>query len=346
MNDIGIYVLTYPGDYYLSKPLIESLRRFAPSIPVMIIPGEGLDREDHPFDVPIMPHPGGFWGEIGHADRKFWSFQGPFEKFVYLDADIICSRNLDRLFKQLEQQDGNFLNLQLPYDDETWRSAITDTNHILHNTFIRRINSQLGDINLLHEFDPDYDPFGHYPFNDGLFASSRYTIDEQAFKDLNDRERMFFKQRLKKDFSWKSFDLFFGDQGRMNYLVDRLGLKRLSLFPYGNYQWGGNIVEIRLEEVLSGSAQCNFIHWAGCPRPNPSLFCKAPLLRFLTLAYPDLPNEYSSLNEIPGYSVWWYFSGPDQKKWKTAKEILKWTRRDAKLIARKFAHGFGKKLKS
>jgi len=188
---------------------------------------------------------------------------------------------------------------------------------------------------LLNEFDPDFDPYAHYPFNDGFFASSRLTIDEEAFEDLNNRERAFFKKRLNKEFSWKSFDLFFGDQGRLNYLVDRLGIARSKLSPYGDYRWGGRPKEVLLDQVLAGKAERNFIHWAGCPRPSPSLFCKWPLLPLLTLAHPGLPSGYRSLKEIPAYSVWWYFAAEEQRRWKKAGERLKWTWRDFKLILRR-----------
>jgi hypothetical protein len=57
----GIYRLAYPGDYYLSSILVRSIQQVSPDIPIMIIPGEGFDLNDHPFDVPVMPIPLGFW---------------------------------------------------------------------------------------------------------------------------------------------------------------------------------------------------------------------------------------------------------------------------------------------
>jgi hypothetical protein len=94
MGEFGIYVMTYPGDFHLSIPLIRSIRYFHPDISITIIPGEGFDHEDHPFDVEILPLPDGFWGTVGHQSRDFWAFQGPYERFLYLDADIICTGSL------------------------------------------------------------------------------------------------------------------------------------------------------------------------------------------------------------------------------------------------------------
>ena len=108
-GEFGVYILTYPGDYHLSSMLVRSIQQVSPAIPIMIIPGEGFDHHDHPFDVPIMPVPPGFWAEIGHQDRCFWAFQGPFETFLYLDADMICTKSLESLRQRVVQQQGNFI---------------------------------------------------------------------------------------------------------------------------------------------------------------------------------------------------------------------------------------------
>ena len=63
MESFGIYVLTYPGDFHLSTALINSLKHFHPEIPIIIIPGEGFDLNNHPFNEPIMAEPQGFLGE-------------------------------------------------------------------------------------------------------------------------------------------------------------------------------------------------------------------------------------------------------------------------------------------
>lgn len=336
MSSFGIYILTYPGDYYLSTALVRSLKYFAPEIPIMIIPGEGVDRDDHPFDVPLMPVPGGFWGKMGHADRKFWSFQGPFEKFIYLDGDVICTQSITPFIEQIKQKDGRYIIVEVSIDDGVWCSAVSDTEHKLHGHCINRVHQQLGNVDLLSKFDPKFDPFSHYTFNNGIFASSRLTIGEKNFEDLYNRERVFFRNRLNKKHSWKSFDLFFGDQGRLNYLVALLGIER-SISMYSRlHQWGGEPKEVLLEKVLADEAESYFIHWAGCPRPSPSLFCKQPLLPLLTLGYPGLPSEYKSLKEIPAYSVWWYFASEEQQQWEKLSERLKWTWRDTMQIMRRF----------
>ena len=332
MNEFGIYVLTYPGDYYLSTALIRSLKYFSPDLPIMIIPGEGFDLDDHPFDVPIMAEPNGFWGQIGHASRKFWAFQGPFEKFIYLDGDVICTRPIQPFVAQMMQQSGNFINVEISIADDAWHPAITNPEHKSHEHCINRVRTQLGNVELLHEFDPEFDPYSHYTFNNGIFASNRLAINEKAFEDLYNREVAFFKKRLNKEFNWKSFDLFFGDQGRLNYLVEKLGIDRTISLHHRLHQWGGEPKSVVLDKVLAGDAESYFIHWAGCPRPSPSIFCKGPFLPFLGAANSVLSSEYKSLSEIPAYSVWWFFSAEEQQRWKKFSERLKWTWLDVKQI--------------
>lgn len=339
MSEVGLYILTYPGDYHLSTALIRSLRYFDCEVPIMIIPGEGFDRDDHPFDVPVMAAPGGFWSRLGHVDRKFWAFQGPFEKFIYLDADVICTRSVAPFVGHVRAHTGRFVAAYLPISDDEWRLAVARPEHELHRMCVDRVSSQLGNVKLLAEFDPAYDPYGRYPFNAGVFASSRGTIEEEHFADLHARESAFFRSRLQSEFSWSSHRLFFADQGRLNYLVDRLGIDRFTSYPHGHYQWGGETKPLLLKDVLAGDAPCTFVHWAGTPRPTPSLFCRKPLLRVLTMAYP-LAAGYGTLSEIPGYSVWRHFSGGEpgsQGTLRAVGERLRWTWRDLKVMPRRVA---------
>ena len=59
-----------------------------------------------------MPIPKGFWSEIGHQDRDFWAFQGPFETFLYLDADTIIVKSMDELADRVLRQRGDFIYVQ------------------------------------------------------------------------------------------------------------------------------------------------------------------------------------------------------------------------------------------
>jgi hypothetical protein len=329
----GVYILTYPGDFHLSCALISSIRYFNPDLPMMIIPGEGFSLEDHPFDIPVMPMPDGFWGEIGHIDRKFWSFQGPFERFLYLDADMICTKDLSSLVKKINAQEEDFIIVHNPITDQEWRSIITNPDHPHHENARARVENQLGKLHQLAKFDGSYDPYARRPFNAGVFASKRLSIDDNILQQLNRKERHFYKNILGKPFSWKSHDLFFADQGRLNYLADKLKIRLVSLVPEGNYRWGGRAFEITLDRIRRADVDFSFIHWAGCPRPSPSVFCTRPLLRLMANAYMALHGEYKNLPEIPGYSLWKHFCYENGGRMSLG-EKMSWSWRDFKKIVK------------
>ena len=181
----GVYVMTYPGDYHLSTMLVRSIQRVSPDLPIMIIPGEGLDPDNHPFDVPVMPLPTkGFWAEIGHQDRDFWAFQGPFDTFLYLDADTIVVKSLDDLAGRINRQGGDFIYIHTWVDDDEWHAAIQDPRHPRHQECRQAVSRDIGK-GPLAEFDPEHDFFAHKTFNSGVFAGSRYAIKESDLAALN-----------------------------------------------------------------------------------------------------------------------------------------------------------------
>ena len=196
------------------------------------------------------------------------------------------------------------------------------------------MRGQLGNIELLKRFDSSYDPFLRYAFNSGVFASSRGTLVAQDFVDLLRREEHFFLQELHKPFAWRHFDLFFGDQGRLNYLVAQRNILVNNLAPHGHYIWGGCAIKITLADVLAGRADYSFIHWSGCPRPTPSWFSRGPLFPLVKLLNPALESGYVSLGEIPGYSVWRYFTDQVAGRRFSFAEQWRWTNRDAQKIVK------------
>lgn len=333
MENFGVYILTYPGDFHLSTALINSLKHFHPDVPIMIIPGEGFDLNNHPFDEPVMDHPDGFWGSMGHIDRKYWAFQGGFRKFLYLDADMICTRSIASLIDRIMAQGEKFIFVQEEVGKSSaWVDAIANENHDRHNACVSMVKSQLGSPDNIQLFDKHYDPYNRYPFNAGIFASSVDTLSESEFEELHKKECSFYTSKIGKEFSWKAHDLFFADQGRINYLVVKLNIPILNLYPDGHFLWGGMAQEVVLNDVLTGDVGFGFIHWAGCPRPSPSLFCKGLGLIMLRKTYSGLKEGYNQLYEIPGYSVWHYFWSDMGKKNMTLWDKLAWSRNDMNTI--------------
>lgn len=327
MDSFGIYIQTYPGDFHLSLPLVKSLQYFHPDVPIMIIPGEGFDFSSHPFDIPIMPIPDGFWAQLGHQDRDFWCFQGPFETFLYLDADIICVKPIGVLIDRIKQQTGDFIFVTEWLPPEKWREATSDPSHEHHKAIRHLPPRVIGNISKLKLFDPEYDPLVRMPFTSGVFASRRLAIKEADVEALHRAEIQFHVTELKKPFSWKTLHLFERDQGRLNYLVEKLRIPVLDLKPGGWEKYGGLPLSVSVEDLESGQHDFQFIHWAGSPRPSLSLFCRKPLLGLMAWANVNVRPGYAKLAEIPAYSVWRHFYQNSRGPVK-AGEVLRWTLKD------------------
>jgi hypothetical protein len=343
-RDFGVYILTYPGDFHLSSVLVRSIRHVSPDIPIMIIPGEGFDCHDHPFDVPIMPQPKGFWAEIGHQDRCFWAFQGRFEAFLYLDADMICTKSLEQLRRRIVQEQGDFIYVHTSISDQDWWALIHDPDHPERRKYASQVKREIGRDALI-QFDHNYDLFANCPFNSGVFASRRLAITEADVASLNRIERDFYRNELKKEWTWKSSDLFFRDQGRLNYLVNKLSIPIFRLQPDLVCLAGASAIHVSFEDVERDSCAFHLIHWMGSMTPSPSLFCTKPLFAVYAFLWSAVGRrtgrwmapEYHRLPECTGYSLWRHYY---EKSYGTMPlgERLRWSwwhlKRTCKLFVR------------
>lgn len=313
-KDFGIYILTYPGDFKLSRVLVASIRRVSPDLPIMIIPGEGFDLDDHPFDVPVMRPPDGFWGRIGHKDRDFWAFQGPFETFLYLDADTLCVRSLDSVAERIASQPGKFLYVQPFMKDSEWLAVTENPAHPDHAAYREMVRSEVGR-GPLERFDPSHDFFGHCPFNTGAFGSRRLTIRESDIEDLVEEEKRFFRTALHTEWSWESRALFFYDQGRLNYLAHKLSIPVYPIEPDLECRSGASALHITPEGVDARAYDFHILHWMGAMSPSPSLFCSGPLFSLYAFLWFRVGAAngrwvqpgYDKLPECTGYSLWRHY---------------------------------------
>lgn len=318
-HDFGIYILTYPKDFHLCKVLINSLNYFHPNIPVMILPGSGFDVNNHPFnDIPIMEPPNSYLRNIGDYDRKFWMFQGPFKKFLYIDADIICVKSIENLINLILKENDSFFYVNVPQsfievkDSQNPKVLKSIQNYIM--------SGQLGNLENIKKFDPTYDFFSIPLFNSGLFASSKESIKLLEIIDFFQQEKEFYEKVLNEKYSGKNFTLFFGDQGKLNYLVWKNKIPLKSLYNIGHFRWGGEQFSLTDKDMLKGENNYHFIHWAGCPRPSNSIFNKGVLFEIYAKTFVGLEYNARTQNEIPGLQVWEYFNDD-----KTTKSKIKYS---------------------
>jgi hypothetical protein len=304
-DSLGIYILTYPKDYHLAKVLIRSIRSYHPDLPIMIVPGTGFDLNDHPFtDLPILHTCRPEWSDFEYYDRKFWVFDGPFERFIYLDSDMLCVRPFHSLLAAVKDQEKPFLYVNVePHllhgsrDDVTRRAKIESLNDA----------GQLGNLENLVHFDPAFDWKDAYPFNTGLFATSKSSFDADIFTDFRVRLHEFYETTLKCHYHGRCFKLFFGDQGQLVYLARKMNLNLISLYPDSHFVWGGDMIVDPVGRMLPMESDYTFIHWAGCPRPSPSLCNRGILFRIkLFLLHRDsgLRYSYEDQRNVPGLASW------------------------------------------
>ncbi len=228
--EFGFYILTCPRDFHLTRALVNSLKYFHPNIPIMIIPGTGMDLHKHPFnDIPILESSNSFLGKLDYYDRKFEIFAGPFEKFLYIDSDILCVKSIEKLINLILAERGRFFYVNLPKD----AIDLNNSDSIKKNRDII-LSGQLGNLENLKAFDSEYNFFNTPIFNSGLFATSKETLSLANISDFFNKEFEFYEKVLKKHYSGGNFDLFFGDQGKLNYLVWKNKIPLKSLYNIGH----------------------------------------------------------------------------------------------------------------
>ncbi|WP_309379973.1 hypothetical protein [Cerasicoccus frondis] len=313
-HDIGIYILTYPGDFYMAQALIESLRYFSPGTPIQIIPGDGFVRRQSPFgDVPIMEEPGGFWSELRAIDKKFWAFAGPFERFLYLDADILCLKPLEPFWERLRAaSDEKFLFANLYYDVAEWQAVMANPGDPRHADWRAWVARGMGNPEQAMDFDPSYDPYARSPFNAGIFAASKAAITEKMLREQYEAEVRYYREVLGKEYAWRANDVFYADQGRLNYYVDKFNIALHPLGKEGGDLWSGDFdAQIDLDAVLARRCEHAFIHWAGRRRPSPSYFSQGPLYRFIANTETDghlVAAGQQRFQDVVGNDVYRHFA--------------------------------------
>jgi hypothetical protein len=251
---------------------------------------------------------------------------------------MICTGSLTSLFRKLKAQEGKFIFASVYAEDDWWKRVVENNIEPHYKIAQEWVHNGLGNPYYLSLFDDEYDPYGRCPFNSGNFASARNVITEGHLNSLNKREIKFYKNILKSEFDWKSSELFYRDQGRINYLVDKLRIKVIDFGSDGRQIWGGNkeVNKVELSDVFDDKLEYKFVHWAGeIPRPTASLFSKGPLFRIKMHALREFKTQklihFRKLDETPGYSLWKYYN----ERLITLKDIYRFTLRDAILITRR-----------
>jgi len=257
-GNFGIYIKTFRPDYHLAKALIASIRHFHPELDIMLVPDDGYAQStlwgekvlnvDDPFLLGLK----GYY-------KKLWVFYGPFERFIYTDADALLLRPLSPIMVRMRECRERFFlactetkTVRALANDPTKAAAIC--------------SNMLGNLRLIEDFDPAYDFQRVLPFPSGFFASHRGAIPLDVLKDSLEALDRYHRAHGLPDLSeakGQRWGVFNADQGLINYLFYRSGIAAEGLEDV--FAWGGRPVE----PIEPAQRYRNtFVHWAGCPRPS------------------------------------------------------------------------------
>ena len=255
----GIYIKTFKPDHYLAKVLIASIRHYAPGVEIMLVPDDGFTR-DRLWGEKVLNTDDPFLVSLKGYYKKLWVFFGPYDRFIYLDADMLLVRPLDALIHKLMRSGAPSCHVcaeskcvaALARADDEARDAI------YRNT--------VGDPELFRVFDPDYVMQAHFPFNSGFFASHREVVSRDALEHIMLRVNRIHAQRGLPPLNNTRKGVFYSDQGLINYLMYKNGIDVTLLTEA--FVWGGREVPDMTEDVRGDPLKHLFVHWAGCPRPT------------------------------------------------------------------------------
>lgn len=248
----GIYFLA--NDPYIGwvRAFLESLRAWNPGIALRLIPFDdridGVMSMASTYDFAIHSGPGlEDLDELGRSllmgtglvpgtFRKLACFWGPFDQFIFLDADIIVTVEVDRLIATLDQRECDFAFAHPTAWDSVYTSAPLQAE-------VRAGGYQSG-------------------INTGAWASRRGLFSLDLFRRLG-TEILPRRQELVLD----------GEQSFINWSLYRQSVKVdtfSSVMEGGGFLWAGDTFPLRIalsegRPILQGKSgdPAFLVHWAG-----------------------------------------------------------------------------------
>ncbi|WP_373538106.1 Npun_R2821/Npun_R2822 family protein [Microcoleus sp.] len=202
------------------------------------------------------------------AHRRFCAFDGPFEKFIYMDADTLVMNSLDAVFQKLEESD--FVVYDFQFTDPTKVYNIQSLK-LLEVFEQNRIDSEI--------------------FCSGFYAS------KQGLFEQNTREWLLAKLQ-----SGEAEILYAGagEQPLLNYMVMKTGMKSYNFacsLPDGD-KTGCSVTSQHFEErdniLYDKGNRLTYLHYIGVPPDLIRRVCAGENIEF---PYRDLFLHYRYLRE-------------------------------------------------
>jgi hypothetical protein len=284
----GIYFLANDRTLNHAIALVNSIRKYDATTPLMMIPYDEtswraanvLTRlgvavyDDHRQSARVMRHVRRAFGENffprPNNFRKQLCWFGPFDEWLYLDADIVVFERIIELTRGLARADF------LCYSDQ----HLTGIEHVFKPSIVR---AGIFDARI-----------GAHVFNAGMWGGRKGALTEtQLFEFFAECARD--KMHLDRSHGGS-------DQPVFNYFVLKHFARRVNLYqtlPRAPGMWAGRAhFEWRAQQLWDThvNAPCKFLHWAGIRlAPGAPYWHVWHYFRFLNpaLALPMQPDSVS-----------------------------------------------------
>jgi hypothetical protein len=280
--DKGIYLLANDVVYDQLVALINSIEvNYSPDIPICIIPfndkldlirqeitkrknvflfddQESIARWENfiaQFDRLYFDYPhqdvANKYTEVLTMHRKYCAFDGPFDKFIYLDLDTLVFQPLDHVFNKLDEYD-----------------------FVVHD-YQRKTSLRLKEVDYYFEVFKDVYPTTEALANrfhcGGFWASKRKAINE---KDLE-----YFLEELSNG-DIKIFRSWLSEQTKLNYMTVKKNLKlyNFTLDESSEYNTGVCITSSHFEEknhvLYDKGKKLTYLHYMGIKNDRLRRLCE------------------------------------------------------------------------
>lgn len=246
MQDFGIIISSYKGDYCFAKGVCASIRYFLGDVPICLVTDGILPtaKLEEAYGVQVINYL-----NVNHdlLRRRSFGFgltkmialwESPWEHFLFLDADTVVW--------------GNLLQLM---DFKTYDFIVGRPDAVTSRAEIER---WFFNVEKISTYFPDFDWQEQPYFCSGTFFAKRGLFALEEYSDLLDR-------------SEAESDLFFwGEQGLLNFMVLRAAQHhRLRL---GHFDFQVNVADYPLEhlqqrfqtqKISEPQRDACVIHWSG-----------------------------------------------------------------------------------
>jgi Glycosyl transferase family 8 len=201
----------------------------------------------------------------GH--RRFCAFDGPFDRFVYLDADTLVMNSLDFIFDKLDEHNCVVYDFQFKYPDKVYN---INSDKLLQVFAENRLKNEI--------------------FCSGFFASKKGLFDPSKLEEL-----LSYLKTGEREILYPT-----GDQPVLNYMFMRSGIPVYNFAHHlpNNQITGCSVTSKHFEEqdriLYDKGARLTYLHYIGIPPNINQAVCAGENIEF---PYRDLFLHYRYLHE-------------------------------------------------